>query len=244
MNAPSLSFAPDLFAGQTIFVTGGTSGIGAETARLFHSLGANVVAAGLAAHAAPLVEDDRLEMRELDVTDETALAHAVTVLPRLDHLVLCAGISLNDAEYELASFRRVLEVNLVAGMNAAMLAAPLLRQRAGSVVMTGSMYGFFGGGERPAYSASKGGVAQLTKSLAMFFAGDAVRVNAVAPGWIETPLARNLDPETKDGIKARIPMARWGEGGEIATVIAFLCSPAASYITGAIIPADGGYLVA
>lgn len=238
-----IDFRQGLFKGQTVFVTGGTSGIGAVTALYFHALGATVVAAGLAASAAPLSETERLSVIELDVTDRARLEDTIKSLPRLDHLILCAGISLHAAELDIESFRRVLEVNLVSGMTAAMAAAPLLAARAGSIVTIASMYSFFGAAERPAYAASKGGIVQLTKSLAQLLAKQGVRVNAIAPGWIETPLARGLDFETKARIKQRIPMERWGESEEVAAVIAFLCSPAASYITGAVLPVDGGYLI-
>ncbi|MEO8723788.1 MAG: SDR family oxidoreductase [Sphingobium sp.] len=236
------TFRPDLFAGQTVFITGGTSGIGAATAQYFHMLGANVVAAGLAAIAAPIEQSERLKIIELDVTDRTELEGAIKALPQLDHLILCAGISLNSDELEIDSFRRVLEVNLVSGMTAAMAAAPRLIRQGGSIVTVASMYAYFGASERPAYAASKGGVIQLTKSLAQLFAKDGVRVNSVAPGWIETPLAKNLDTKTKGVIMQRIPAARWGASEEVAAVIAFLCSPAASYLTGATLPVDGGYL--
>lgn len=237
-------FSPGLFDGQTVFVTGGTSGIGAETARVFHSLGASVVAVGLEAESAPLTAGPRLSILELDVTDRTRLERTIADLPRLDHLILCAGVSLNAEELEIDSFRRVIEINLVSAMTASMAAAPLLATTRGSIVTIASMYAFFGGAERPAYAASKGGLVQLTKSLAQLFAADGIRVNAVAPGWIETPLARNLDAEVKARIKQRIPMARWGESGEVAAAIAFLCSSAASYLTGAVLPVDGGYLIA
>jgi NAD(P)-dependent dehydrogenase (short-subunit alcohol dehydrogenase family) len=108
------------------------------------------------------------------------------------------------------------------------------------------MLSFFGGALAPGYSASKGGVAQLTKSLAIAYAADRIRVNAIAPGWIATPLTQPLqdDPGRSAAILARTPLGRWGRPEDIAGIAVFLCSPAASFITGAIMPVDGGYLVA
>ena len=241
-DMPCATFSPDLFSGQTVLVTGGTSGIGACTARYFHKLGARVIAVGLTTSEAPFEADDRMDIVDLDVTNHDAMERTISKLNTLNHLILCAGISLNEAEWELESFRRVIEVNLIAGMAAAKFATPLLAGACGSIVTVASMYAYFGGKERPAYAASKGGVVQLSKSLAQSLAEKGVRVNAVAPGWIETPLARDLDVKTRAHILERIPAARWGNTEEVASVIAFLCSPAASYITGAVVPVDGGYM--
>ena len=108
------------------------------------------------------------------------------------------------------------------------------------------MLAFVGGALVPGYSASKGGVAQLTKSLAVAYAPDRIRVNAIAPGWIETELTRPLreDPVRNEAIVARTPLGRWGVADDVAGTAVFLCSPAAAFVTGAIIPIDGGYLAA
>ena len=115
----------------------------------------------------------------------------------------------------------------------------------GSIVNTASVLSYLGGGLVPGYSASKGGVAQLTKSLAIAYADEGVRVNAIAPGWVTTSLTQPLqqDPDRSDAIVARTPLRRWGQPRDIAGAAVFLCSPAARFITGAILPVDGGYLV-
>ncbi|MNT45787.1 2-dehydro-3-deoxy-D-gluconate 5-dehydrogenase [compost metagenome] len=142
-------------------------------------------------------------------------------------------------------FERVLDINLTGTMRVCEALRPLLAQSRGCIVNTASMLSFFGGGLVPAYSASKGGVAQLTKSLAIAYADAEIRVNAVAPGWIATKLTEALqnDPARSSRILERTPLKRWGTPADVAQAVVFLCSPAAAFMTGVVMPVDGGYMV-
>jgi NAD(P)-dependent dehydrogenase (short-subunit alcohol dehydrogenase family) len=124
-------------------------------------------------------------------------------------------------------------------------AKPKLAAAKGAIVNTASMYAFFGAPHAPAYAASKGGVVQLTKSLAVAWAAEGIRVNAIAPGWIETELTKPAiaDVPRSAGIVARTPMGRWGKPEDVAEVVCFLLSGAARFVTGTVLPIDGGYLV-
>ncbi len=182
----------------------------------------------------------------LDVTDPASIAALVGQLDRLDVLVNAAGLIRRGDEYDPEIFARVIDVNLIGAMRVTIACRPLLAATKGSVVNIASMLSFFGGGLVPAYSASKGGIAQLTKSLAIGWAAEGIRVNAVAPGWIATPLTQALqdDPARSAPILARTPMGRWGRPEDIIGPVQFLCSPAAAFVTGTVLPVDGGYLIA
>jgi NAD(P)-dependent dehydrogenase (short-subunit alcohol dehydrogenase family) len=235
------TFRSDLFAGKTVLVVGGTSGIGAGIADAFASLGAALTVTGATQEECAGTPHRAIAA---DVRDEAAMKRVVGELPQLDVLVNCAGIIRRGAEHDIATFETVLAINLAGTMRACTLARAKLAVAGGAIVNTASLLSFIGGGLVPGYSASKGGVAQLTKSLAIAYARDGVRVNAIAPGWVDTPLTKALreDPARNTAILERTPLGRWAAPEDIAGAAVFLCSPAARFITGAVLPVDGGYL--
>ncbi|CAM4037965.1 SDR family NAD(P)-dependent oxidoreductase [Bordetella tumulicola] len=239
-----MTYQADLFAGKTVLVTGATQGIGAAIANRLASLGARTIAAGLSSDSTDLSSD--IEVRIGDVSKAEDVETLLVGLDALDIVVNCAGIIRRGAEHDPAVFEQVLAVNLTGTMRVCSAARERLARRRGCIVNTASMLSFFGGSLVPAYAASKGGVAQLTKSLALAYAEDGIRVNAIAPGWIATPLTRALqeDPVRSAPILSRTPLGRWGTPQDVAEGAVFLCTPAAAFMTGVILPVDGGYLVA
>ncbi len=238
--------AADTASERLVLVTGGTRGIGEGVARHLASVGYRVIAAGASeAEIAAFRAHPGVATALLDVTNESSVANLLAGIPRLAGLVNCAGIlQRGGAEFEIDRFRQTIEVNLVGTMRMCLAAKAALAAGTGAIVNTASMLAFFGSAFVPGYSASKGGVAQLTKSLAAAWAGDGIRVNAVAPGWIETEMTRPLaeDEQRSAALLARTPMARWGNPGDVAGVVEFLLSEQARFVTGTIVPVDGGYL--
>ena len=234
---------------RKVLVTGGSSGIGAAIAQVFASNGDLVIATGATKEeverAQVQSESTAISFQELDVRDGSAVQACIDEIDSLDVLVNCAGVIRRNAEHEPEVFADVIDINLNGSMRVCNAAREKLKQRKGCIINTASMLSFFGGGLVPGYSASKGGIAQLTKSLAIAYAPDGIRVNAVAPGWIATQLTQALqeDRTRSEAILSRTPLGRWGEPADVAGPVLFLASDAARFVTGVVLPVDGGYLI-
>jgi NAD(P)-dependent dehydrogenase (short-subunit alcohol dehydrogenase family) len=226
-------------------ITGGTNGIGFGIAAAMLDAGYEVTVTGLTDEQVAQVPQRRhLSAVKLDVTSAASVAAVVEPFDELSALINCAGVIFrNRAEYDIEIFQKVIDVNLTGTMRMCVASRGKLAAAGGSIVNTASMLSYFGGPAVPAYTASKGGVAQLTKALAVAWAAEGIRVNAIAPGWIATEMTRGLveDEDRSAKIVDRTPMQRWGEPNDLGGAVVFLCSAAARFITGAILPVDGGY---
>jgi 2-deoxy-D-gluconate 3-dehydrogenase len=178
------------------------------------------------------------------------IEQTLELFSRVDILVNNAGMVVRKDPQELSTdeWDQVLGVNLRAAFLASKAAYPHMKdQRGGKIINIGSMFSIFGGGGSGApYSASKGGIVQLSKSLAVAWAKDNIQSNAILPGWFMTELTSDIpvnQPERYDLISRRIPTGRWGRPGELQGTVVFLASPASDYVTGAVITVDGGYSV-
>ncbi len=243
--------------GKVAIVTGGNGGIGLGIAKGLARAGASVVVAARNREktSASLRELEQLGGRatgiSTDVADEASVAAmskaAIDEFGRIDILVNNAGIGIRKApqDYTADEWRKVVDVNLTGSFLCAREVYPhMVEAGGGKIVNIGSMTSIFGSDWVAAYSASKGGVVQLTKSLAVAWAKDNIQVNVILPGWIHTDLTATIKsdfPERYEFIRARIPQGRWGEPEEMAGTAVFLASAASDYVTGVAIPVDGGY---
>lgn len=241
----AFDFAP----GHRVLVVGGAGDIGAGIAQAFLDAGCEVVATGLdeaALASSKLMPHRGLRLTTLDVTSNTQIASFVTELGPLQTLVNCAGILARFKEFEVETFQKVIDVNLTGTFRLCSACKPLLaaNEGGGAIVNVASMNAFVALPWIPAYCASKGGVVMLTKSLALAWAADGIRINAIAPGYVETQLNAEgrKDAAHYERIRARIPQGRWAQPADMAGSAVFLASNAAAYITGTVLAVDGGFL--
>jgi 2-deoxy-D-gluconate 3-dehydrogenase len=242
---------------KVAIVTGGNGGIGYGMALGLATAGARlVIAARNAAKSAAAVEllktggADALAI-EVDVTNENSVARLFEQTQsrcgRVDILINNAGINIRKPVQELAyeEWQQVISTNLDSAFLCCREAHRHMKSAGGGkIINIGSMLSIFGAGFAPAYGASKGGIVQLTKSLASAWAADNIQVNAVLPGWVNTDLTRKARVEVEglqDRVLARTPAGRWGEAADFAGIAVFLASAASDFITGVAIPVDGGY---
>ena len=239
--------------GKVALVTGGNGGIGLGMAKGLAEAGAFVTVAGRDAEknrravAALGAKADAIAV-DMALEDGAAAAVAATVkkFGRLDIVVNNAGTNIRKPpqDYSLEEWHKVLNINLTSLFTCCQAAYPHLRVRGGKIINIGSMMSIFGASFAAPYGASKGGVVQLTKSLAAAWAGENIQVNAVLPGWIDTDLTKGAREQVAglhEKVLARTPAGRWGVPDDMAGIAVFLASPASDFITGTAIPVDGGY---
>jgi 2-deoxy-D-gluconate 3-dehydrogenase len=245
--------------GKVALVTGGNGGIGLGMATGLAQAGARVVIAARNAQKSAAAVDalnalgsDAFALTA-DVTDEASVAalfdRVAERCGRLDIMVNNAGINVRKPvdKLALAEWNQVMDTNLTSAFLCCRAAHPHFKAAGGGkIINIGSMMSIFGASFAPVYSASKGGIVQLTKSMAAAWATDGIQVNAVLPGWIETELtdgARAQVPGLSERVVARTPTGRWGQPQDLAGIAVFLASAASDFVTGTAIPVDGGYSI-
>lgn len=243
-----------MFNEKVAVITGGASGIGLATARKLLSEGAKVVLVDWnenVSDIAKTLNNDAVGIR-CDVSSDTDVQKCVNeIKEKFDHidlLVANAGVGggPNKAhEVSVDEWNKVIGVNQtgIFLMNKYVI-SEMLKTGGGAIVNTSSMYGLVGTTMSFAYSASKGAINQMTRSLALTYARDNIRVNAVAPGYVDTPILAEVPKEAKDAMANQLPVGRLGKDTEIANLICYLLSDDATFITGAIVPIDGGFTAA
>ncbi|MFQ5898062.1 MAG: SDR family NAD(P)-dependent oxidoreductase [Candidatus Methylomirabilia bacterium] len=246
-------------SGRVAIVTGGNGGIGLGMARGLASAGADLVVAARNPDksARAIRELEALGVRALAIGADVASEESVTALMeatlvhfgRLDILVNNAGINIRKSpqEYSFDEWRLILDTNLTSAFLCSRAAYPhLVSAGGGKIINVGSMLSLFGASFAAAYGASKGGIVQLTRALASAWTKERIQVNAVLPGWIDTDLTRRARedvPGLHDRVLARTPAGRWGAPDDLAGIAVFLASPASDFVSGAVIPVDGGYSI-
>ncbi len=240
------------FEGKVAVVTGGASGIGEACVRAFHGAGAKVLIADLNADAAAGLASELGEGAAsvgVDVADADSCQRmvnaALEAFGRLDVAINNAGISTElapIAQTSTSDWRKVIGINLDGVFHCLKAQIPAMENTGGSIVNIASIMGAVGRTGAAAYVSSKHAVVGLTKTAALECAEANIRVNAIGPGYIETPLLQQATLEAKDQIAALHPLGRLGRAEEVASAVLYLASPAASFITGAYYPVDGGYL--
>jgi 2-deoxy-D-gluconate 3-dehydrogenase len=244
--------------GKVAVVTGGNGGIGLGMARGLAGAGASIVIVGRneakSREAARQIEEEA-KVRTLVVTADVAdvrdvarvVAETEAAFGRLDILFNNAGINIRKPpdQFSLEEWDRVLDTNLTSAFLMSQAAYPVMKRGGGGkIVNIGSMTSIFGASFAPAYAASKGAIVQLTKSLALAWAGDHIQVNAILPGWFDTELTQKARTEIDglhDRVLARIPAGRWAKPADMAGTAVWLASRSSDYVTGVAIPVDGGY---
>ena len=244
-----MAYTIDL-SGKVVLVTGGASGIGYAIALSFLEAGAEVIVTARTEESIKncktITENGSLKIFKLDVTNDISIEKLFAEIDTLDILVNNAGIVKRALEYRVETFAVVINTNLMGVMRICHEAFPKLALTKGNIINIASMWSFFGSPVSPGYTASKTGLIGLTKSLANGWSEHEVRVNCIAPGWIETKLNKDLreDKEQFEKIIDRTPMKSWGNPKDISGAAIYLASDKASFTTGATIVVDGGYSIA